>query len=312
MNNDENSRIKITGRVKASAPGKIIISGEHAVVHGKPAIAGAISSRVYTTLEEGEGILSIPQLNIDSPLDSEGSIFAFFRRGFELLKKKPLTIKIDCDFPIGAGLGSSAAMACSFLKALEPDLTNERIQQLAHEMEKIVHGNPSGVDTAISTNGGLIRFQSGEIMPLPVRNLPILVGYTRMPGNTKKTVSKVQKLLEEKPETKKILDNIEDITLRCEEAILRGNQSLLGELLTENHELLRELGVSTPELDRLVKVALKAGALGAKLTGGGGGGCIIALSGEEKVVEAIRNSGGTVIKTRLSDAGVRWENIKSN
>ena len=293
--------------MKASAPAKVILSGEHSVVYGKPAIALAVSPRIYVSLSEGEPFLSFPSLNVSGPLSSEGSLFSFFRRGFEVANIPQCRVDVSSDFPVGAGLGSSAAMACSFLKAALPNLESSEIGSLANEMERTVHGNPSGVDSAVCSSGGLIEFVRGAISPLEFHEFPLIIGYTGVRGDTLEAVSGVKRLLEQDPLMIKKINEMGELTLSVKKALLSGDLSLLGSLMTENHALLKQIGVSSSELDALVDAAISAGALRAKLTGGGKGGCMIALSDSEEVFDAISSSGGKPMKAFISKQGVRLE-----
>jgi len=299
--------------MNSSAPGKIILFGEHAVVHGKPALVGAISARLHTAIKPAkESVLKIPDINIEGKIEAssnqEAPLFRFYSKGLELFDTGPLEIKVTSEFPIGAGLGSSAAMACSFAmaasKKIGKPLTKEEIKNHAHEMEKVIHGNPSGVDTTVISFGGFLRYQTGEFQTLETPSLPLVVGYTGRSGDTKETVAHVKKLLEEEPEeTGALLDGIGNIVDEAQEILHTSNYGAIGNLMNRNHEILQTLGVSSPELDSLVKAARDAGAYGAKLTGGGGGGCMIALGGDE-TAEAIKNAGGLSIIVNLSPRGV--------
>ncbi|MFH1786892.1 MAG: mevalonate kinase [archaeon] len=300
---------------KASAPGKLILFGEHAVVYGVPSIVCAIGKRIFATVEPAKkSSLEFDSISISSPLDGELELLKFFKRGVGLIGKEA-KIRIDSQIPIGAGLGSSAAMACSFLKAASAEfglnLGTAQIAEYALEMEKIVHGTPSGVDPAVSANGGFIEFQKGVITPLKPTNLPLIIGYTGKERSTKQTVSHVAELHREKPEmTGKIFSQIHEIVRKAKAEIQQASPDLgkIGKLMTRNHELLQKLEVSSAELDKLVGAALEAGAHGAKLTGAGGGGCMVALGGPE-VSEAIKNSGGIVIESGISKEGVRDERL---
>lgn len=299
---------------KASAPGKTILFGEHAVVYGYPALVCAVDARLITTLKPAkESWLEVPAIGRNDSLDNPLEVYQFYKRGIELLGIEPVHIHVDSQFPISAGMGSSAAMACSFMQAASDlaglNLSKEQIREKAHEMEKVVHGNPSGVDTSISTYGGLLEFRKGND---PARftsgaNLPLLIGYTGKEGMTKVTVAHVRELFEkDKRAITRIFEEIHDIEQQAKTRLLAGEMDLIGPLMDRNHALLQQLGVSSLELDRLVQAAKDAGAQGAKLTGGGGGGCMIALGGEE-VAKALGAAGGQVIETGLSKDGVRSE-----
>jgi len=299
---------------KASAPGKTILFGEHAVVYGFPALVCAVNSRLITTLEPAEkSWLTVPAVERNDSLDNPLEIYQFYKKGMELAEIGPVRISVEAQFPISAGMGSSAAMACSFFQAASDlagqKLSAEQIRQKAHEMEKVVHGSPSGVDTSISAYGGFIEFTKGQ-PPKPIKtdiDLPLIIGYTGKRGRTKETVAHVRDLLaQDEAGTNAIFEEIGKIVNQAKDHILKSEIEPLGPLMDRNHELLKKLGVSSPELDNLIKVAKDAGALGAKLTGGGGGGCMIAL-GDDKVAKAIEAAGGTIVSTSISKDGVRSE-----
>jgi len=294
----------------ASAPGKVILFGEHSVVYGKPALVGALSARVHASVAKADSSsLSIPELGLSGSMGKK-TIHRFFASGIKDLGIGDVKIEITSGFPIGAGLGSSSAMACAFLQAASDEfslsLGREQIRQKAHAMETVIHGNPSGIDTAISTSGGFIRYEGGKITPLQLPDLPLIIGYTNKSGDTGKTVAHVRELYEsDRASAQATLDKMGEI---AEKAANEKDLGKLGELMNQNHALLQELGVSSPELDKLVQAARAAGAYGAKLTGGGGGGCMIAL-GSRNVADAISGAGGTPIDVKLSRRGVESETI---
>lgn len=301
--------------VQASAPGKVILFGEHAVVYGKHAIAGALGLRANVTLSPArESSLEIADLEIDSPIAQDanpGSLHCFFKAGIDLLDLPPVRIVVDSDVPIGGGLGSSAAMACAFLKAAgalkKIELGPQELWKKAQEMEKVFHGTPSGIDAAVSAHGGMIEFCAGKISRFECPEVPLLIGDTGVSKNTKQNVSRVRILYDsDRQKTEAILDEIDRISLAGKQALVRNDLKALGKLMGRNHALLKKLGVSSSELDDLVSAAVKAGALGAKMTGGGGGGCMIAVAQElDAVSKAIEDAGGKVLETKFALAGAR-------
>ena len=284
--------------ITASAPGKVILFGEHAVVLGKPAIAVAVDRRVRVTIRKGkeQGIfdVEIPSLDVQGSIyPEEGTIekyghgeagILYYIKG-ALQKtgiKGGLELEVSLDIPVGAGLGSSAAITVATLAAAarynKQDLTREQIAETSHQVELEVQGAASPMDTAISTYGGVIYLSKGEVTHLQTaRNLPLVVGYTPQPGNTGELVAGVAKRRNTYPNIiNPILDSIENLTNEAREAIIKGEEKRLGELMNINQGLLDALGVNTWELSRLVYTARQAGALGSKLTGAGGGGSMIA------------------------------------
>ncbi|NYT14118.1 MAG: mevalonate kinase, partial [Candidatus Methanofastidiosa archaeon] len=315
----------------------IILFGEHSVVYGKGAIASAIDLRTYTdgkllndkVIKIHANDLKIPGLSISF---SEEEIFLgtdYGKAGFvvsyvksaidrvfnEYGSRKGFEISIRSDIPVGAGLGSSAAVVIPTLKLLsellEMKLSNEEIAKMGKEVEFEVQGSSSGIDPAVSALGGGVYFKKGKIERFSAPNLPLIVGYTGEKGSTKVLLEKVKALKEEYPG---IVDNIMDAMEEIADKgrrILSDNGDLkeLGSLMNINNGLLEAIGVSTKELSELVFASRISGALGAKITGAGGGGCMYALAPNKmkEVETAIRIAGGIPIKTKTTDEGVRVE-----
>ena len=259
-----------------SAPGKLILCGEHAVVHGQPAIALAVDRSTTVDLVERPG----PSTLDVTPID-DARLWGGLRT---LLPADGFGVRIRTDLPIGRGMGSSAALAVALIRALAQregrwaDL--EECTRLGFLMERVFHGEPSGIDHTVSACGGALLYRRAPDGPvwsrLPVPNLPLVVLDSGLAGDTAIQVAAVRALL---PGAAPLLEMIgalvEDIVgLLSEPAPDLG---MVGDLLTANHSLLGELGVSTPRLDALVELSLEHGALGAKLAGAGGGGVVVAL-----------------------------------
>lgn len=323
--------------VVASAPAKIILFGEHFVVYGEPAIVLAINKRAYVKMETSrDHNLHLRSTTLNLSGSFEGNNFKIeqgnakeARMRFEPVKhavnsvlekhakRVGLNIEINSSIPVGAGLGSSAAVVAASAAAagalLDVKLSKEDLFRITYEAERIVHGNPSGVDPAISTFGGAIVFQVDTgFKPLDVREeIPLVIGETGVERSTRAQVEKVKIIVEKYP---RIIENImkaaREVVLRAIDAFKANDLETLGALMNINHALLYGLGVSDESLEWLANAARKAGALGAKLTGAGGGGCLIALSENEKlqqVSEAIQRAGGRPFIARKTDEGVRIE-----
>lgn len=316
----------------ASAPGKAILIGEHFVVYGEPAVVMAINRDVKVTVEER----SDSKLHISSNLGFSGTFIGEkfeSEKGeldaaktlepiritaetvFKALKKKcGLNITLNSSLPIAVGLGSSGALAVATVAAvgrlLGADLTREEIVSLSFEAEKYVHINPSGIDQTISTYGGVIVYEKNKgITHLKIEApIPIVIGNTGIQRNTGKLVDSVRVRREMFPEVMTLLiQTAGQLTRQAISVLKKGDLRQLGELMDINHGLLVAAGVSNEALDRLISVAKKSGALGAKLTGAGGGGCMIALSTMEKreeIAEAIRLAGGIPLIAEKTDEGV--------
>jgi mevalonate kinase len=323
--------------VVASAPAKIILFGEHFVVYGEPAIVLAIDKRAYVKIENRHDTsLHLRSANLNLAGHFENGIFKIdqgsakeARIKFEPVKhaldrilekhgkQTGLDVEINSTIPVGAGLGSSAAVVAAATAAagalLDMKLSKEDIFRIAYEAEKIVHGTPSGVDPAISTFGGSILFQMDTgFKPLDVKaEIPLVIGDTGVERSTRIQVEKVRNIMEKYPRIiESIMKAAREIVLRAIDAFKENDLETLGALMNINHALLYGIGVSDESLEWLTNAARKAGALGAKLTGAGGGGCMIALSKDEKleqVQEAIQRAGGRPFIARKTDEGVRIE-----
>jgi len=323
--------------VVASAPAKIILLGEHFVVYGEPAIVMAIDKRVYARVEKrNDSRLHVRSMDLNLEVFFENGSFRVeqgdlkeakmrfepVKQAIEKVMEKHgqhvgLDIEINSTVPVGAGLGSSAAVIAATTAAtgaiLDVKLSKEDILRITYTAEKIVHGTPSGVDPAISTMGGTMLFQMDTgFKPLEVKtNIPLIIGDTGVERSTRVQVEKVRDLVDKYPRvTEHLMKAAREIVLRAIEALKENDLETLGTMMNINHALLYGIGVSDESLEWLANAARKAGALGAKLTGAGGGGCMIALAREEKleqVSEAIQRSGGRPFVARKTEEGVRIE-----
>jgi len=323
--------------VIASAPAKIILLGEHFVVYGEPAIVMAIDKRAYARVEKrNDNRLHVRSMDLNLEVFFENGSFRVEQGDLKEAKMKfepvkqaiekvmekhgqhvGLDIEINSTVPVGAGLGSSAAVIAATTAAtgaiLDVKLSKEDILRITYAAEKIVHGAPSGVDPAISTMGGTMLFQMDTgFKPLEVKtNIPLIIGDTGVERSTRVQVEKVRDLVDKYPRvTEHLMKAAREIVLRAIEALKENDLETLGTMMNINHALLYGIGVSDESLEWLANAARKAGALGAKLTGAGGGGCMIALAREEKleqVSEAIQRSGGRPFVARKTEEGVRIE-----
>lgn len=279
---------------QASAPGKIILFGEHAVVYGRPALAVPVM-QVHADVEilasSRTGIwIDAPDVNLHAELNtlpSDHPIAAVINNLFFLARLTPfpnLEIKISSTIPVASGLGSGAAVTVALTRALASHLTipmtAEQVNAFTYEIEKIYHGTPSGIDNTVVTYAGPVYFIKGQPIEIFKVGEPftILIADTGISALTRESVGDVRRLwLNDKARWETVFDQIGEISFTARRAIEAGRSEMLGELMDENHALLQKLSVSSPELDRLVEAARKAGALGAKLSGGGRGGNMIAL-----------------------------------
>jgi mevalonate kinase len=277
------------------APGKLILSGEHAVVHGHLCLALAVSLSTTVTLTRRSGPTGID----DAPF-SDDRLAAVLAA---MLPTEGIGVSITTDLPVGRGMGSSAALAIALVRARAALCGRVADFAECHRegfvIERIFHGNPSGVDHTVSALGGGVRYRRGQpIEPLDLPPLTLVVMDTGVAGNTAELVAGVAA----RPDHAARLAEIGALTEAVSEA-LHGPPEHLGALLTENHRLLRGIGVSTPRLDALVAAALSAGAYGAKLAGAGGGGVALALVADPgPVLSAARSLGADAFVAGVAPA----------
>jgi mevalonate kinase len=224
-------------------------------------------------------------------------------------------VNVECEIPVAAGLGSSASTTVAVIAAVARskriELSKKEIFELAFVPENFLHGKPSGVDQATCIYGGAILFNRPfSVKTLRLKREPtIVVCDTGIHHATRILVGGVvQKSQKESKDFQNYLVKVREISYGVEKALREGDDEDLGTLMYQNHELLRKIGVSHPELDRLVGVARGAGALGAKLTGAGGGGCIVVLargaSARDRISRVLRKEGGTPYKISMDSSGL--------
>lgn len=290
----------------ASAPGKIILFGEHAVVYGRPALAVPVT-QVHADADisdsDSAGIwIDAPDIHLHAELNtlpSDHPVAAVVHNLFFLSRVSPfpnLQIKISSTIPVASGLGSGAAVTVAITRALSTHInyamTAEQVNAFAYEIEKLHHGTPSGIDNTVITYAKPVYFVKGQAMETFKVGQPftIVIGNTGISAPTKESVSDVRKLWEaDKAKWESVFDAVGEISKQARRAIESGKWDLLGGLMNQNHTLLQSISVSSPELDRLVSAAWNAGALGAKLSGGGRGGNMIALVKPEQAEEVARS-----------------------
>ena len=307
--NTKLAKESVSDSVEGIGHGKIILLGEHSVVYGRHAVAVPAPVNIRTKVQdtEDEILLMIPSWGVEYRLDKNPEKRQSFEKPAGLildqmgLSKQGMKIEVFSDIPRGMGLGGSAAIAVSIIKALNNHfklaLNQDEINQMALESEKIAHGNPSGIDNTMATYGHPLIFRNGDnplIEPLNINEtFSILIGFSSTEGLTAKTVGIVRDLWRKNPGVyEKIFDEIDSLALQSIQAIQNNDFELLGQLMNINHGLLNTLQVSTPELERLIMIARESGALGAKLTGGGGGGAVIALCKDIDITKSAIESEG--------------------
>lgn len=289
---------------RGHACGKVILLGEHAVVYGVPAIAAGIDrgARATAVVEErGPSRLRVCGWNITVRDNEDGHDLArAFRALLDAVREDhpelaPVSVSVEADLPPGGGLGCSAAMGVAIARAVDPSASDDALQERAMAWERVFHGNPSGVDAAVSARGGCAFFRKGEPLErVRVRgSLHLCIGSSGIASSTKTMVDAVARLRARRPEiVNKSFEGVRALVQNARLAVEAGDRSALGKLMDLNQMLLGGLFVSSPEIERLCALAREAGALGAKLTGAGGGGSVVALvasaAAGEGVIEAWR------------------------
>ena len=297
--------------MKSSAPGKIILFGEHAVVYNRPALAVPVD-QVQVDVEvldsDQPGVwIHAPVIDLQAELSTlppnhpiAAVILTVFQR-FGISTFPNINVKIDSTIPVAAGLGSGAAVSVAMVRALagflEQAISNHDVNSLVFETEKLHHGTPSGIDNTVITYNMPVYYLKGKPIETfkPGKPFTIVIGDTGVPAPTKESVGDVRRLwLRDSNRFETIFNEVAQISTMARHFIESGRPELLGELMNQNHEFLRQMTVSSPELDVLVYAARKADALGAKLSGGGRGGNMIALveQAEAESVAAVLMSAG--------------------
>ncbi|RLE82705.1 MAG: mevalonate kinase [Thermoprotei archaeon] len=321
-------------QVEAKAPGKVIITGEHFVVENEPGVAAAVSlyAKVNARVID-DNIIRIRAVNFnkgeiikkDDLYNERIKVNAIFKPFIKILldvckeygELPSMDISIFSDIPAKSGLGSSAATATAFaaaiLRILNAELDLDKVSQLAYEAEKITHGKPSGIDNTVSTYGGVIVFRKTEgfikLEDINYESLIFILADSGSREETKILVEKVRKLRQKYEEVfVPFYHAAGHLSIELAKALREGNILAVGELMNISHGMLYSLGLSTEKIEELVFAARKAGALGAKITGAGGGGMILALVTPDtidSVQKELKRAGATWVKAvRVEEKGV--------
>lgn len=290
------------------------------MVQGYPALGGALQKGVHLHILPGSGVLRIPQGNLEvgATPSKQNSLLAqayytglvVFSRVGRICVQPPFVFDFVADFsiPVSSGLGSSAALALAITRGLAQifrhELTLPEEFACAQAMEEVFHGSSSGLDVTLCQRRGLGLFSRAyDWQPAPPCTLSLCIAWSGQTHVTQREVAKVQQQAEKNPKRiQSLFQHISECVTFGYEALQRHSWSSLGQAFTENHKILQELQLSNPLLDFLCESALQAGALGAKVTGAGGGGCVIALAPgiEERILSVWRQAGFACFQTILS------------
>lgn len=275
--------------------------GEHAVVYGQPAIALPFSAvEVVAQVREQGDSLTVSCQFYEGLVHQMPKVWESLKHAirFSLYRigaptDPAIHVEISSTIPAERGMGSSAAVAVAVARALfayyDQPLTDEELWDIVQSSEKIAHGNPSGVDAATTSGKQPVFFIRNQPIEPVVLALDayLVVADTGRTGNTLEAIESVASLMKEGPEALLLVEALGECSHQARQALARNEAGLLGDVMNQAHTYLQRLGVSDEALDHLVKIAQQAGALGAKLTGGGRGGCMIALTQTAQEAKAV-------------------------
>jgi len=303
-------------RAIAEAPAKAILTGEHFVVHGAWALASAIPRRVRVEVTKSDR-LSVESDRFSGPeapgLRPIAHVIAEMAKKFSFDTR--LHVSVSSEIPEGAGLGSSASTMVAATAAVARlnrlSLHPSDIIRFSMVGEREIHGNPSGIDSSVCTLGGVMLFRPGS----PPRRLSLggkrclIVAFSGKKRSTKRQIRRVADVKEMFPSMfEGLTEAASEVSLMASRRLLEGDLKGLGRLLSFNHAVLSTVGVSNQALDSLVDLALSLGAYGAKLTGAGGGGSIVAVAGggkEKSIVSGLRARGFEAFRAEIPVNGVK-------
>jgi mevalonate kinase len=307
---------------RASAPGSVFLFGEHAVVYGRPALVASIDRVVEVSAEPKEGKV----LNITSDLGHLSTkipipptrgrlqyVVEAVRQVFEYAgRERGIDIKIKSQLPAASGLGTSSAVCAATVgavsRAMGLELSKEEMVELSFKTELAVQGLASRAGVSAAVHGGFLKLEERKAERAEGGRLRAVAGWSGIPSSTKRLVEKVRRLREQRGElVDSIFDFIGEIARQGVQCLSERDLRKMGILMDLNHSLLSSLKIVPTRIERMVAAAREAGAYGAKITGAGGGGCMLALVGgsESRVIKAVQSVGADAFPVRLGGRGLQ-------
>jgi mevalonate kinase len=311
------------GGTSGQGHGKVILLGEHSVVYGRPAIAAGLDrgcrAQVESVAGKSQDTLAVEPwgVRVMAEQAEQDHDRELLRRAFAVVcaqypePRERVSVRATMEIPGGAGLGGSAALSVAVLRALDQRFAHEQsadaLVEASLAWERVFHGNPSGIDSAMAVRGGLSLYVRGQ--PLTAiragKPLVLIVANSGEHGSTKTMVESVARQHARDPaKAERIFDAIASVVNNGKSALEAGEHARLGQLMDLNQTLLNTLMLSTTRLEAMCHLARDAGALGAKLTGGGGGGCMIALAEDraraQPVADALTTAGYEAFKVEVT------------
>ena len=308
--------------IVAISPGKVILLGEHGVVYGKPCLTVAISLKAAVNVESSREYM----VN-DMPLDEKKH--SYIKKAIDVVGlDKPVSFSTFSQIPSASGLGSSAAIttACvAALLAMKGIDSQEEVARKSFEVEYEVQNGASPNDTSACThgkailtwekemNGYLWKIEKGGrkwfVYPVEAGEMKLVIGHTGVKSKTPLLIKKVRKFVEHSSFGKELIEEMEALVLEGKKSLERNDMVRLGEIMNKNQKILHTLGASSKEIEKLCDAAIKAGAYGAKLTGAGGGGSVVAIADDAKrVAEVIESRGGKAYIVNMAKEGIKiWK-----
>ncbi|MFH1424931.1 MAG: mevalonate kinase [archaeon] len=301
--------------IKASAPSKLMLFGEHALLYGEPAIATAVDKRAHVTACE----LEKPRIVIERKESDESIDISIKDKSDHPIAKavqatlKHLNKNVGIGIEIDNGVTDSAAIISAttgaVMKLLTDNLIKPEVAEVSYETGKLLNNGTNGIDSTVTTFGGTVMFEKGQGRTVPIHNdLSFVIGDTGIRSDPNELIAKIKTVAED-PKVALMVFSIGSLVRRANNALIAGNPLEIGRLMDMNHVFLRNLGVSNQSLENIIEAAKETGAFGAKITGTGGEGTVIALTDKpNEVAKAMKEAGAVkAFSIKSNQEGVRIE-----